>query len=133
MSFNIELFNTWISTLKSKQYKQGKLWLTNKINNEDYYCCLGLLCKINDESDLLRATYLLPDKEVYYFLKTSILSDWLSDYEYTDEPGDLMMEIFLSKLNDYYNYSFEQIAFWLENHLTNYLNRYDKVKLRQLK
>lgn len=44
---NKEWKEKWLTALRSGKYKQGKYVLRN---NDDEYCCLGVLCDVYDDS-----------------------------------------------------------------------------------
>lgn len=43
---NEQIKTRWVEALRSKKYKQGTGYLHNRSNEQDYYCCLGVLCEL---------------------------------------------------------------------------------------
>jgi hypothetical protein len=43
---NPEIKTQWVNALRSGDYKQGRLKLTNVEGDEKTYCCLGVLCDL---------------------------------------------------------------------------------------
>lgn len=47
---NSELKKKWVEALRSGKYKQGKRVLKEKIAGVEHYCCLGVLCDVDNKS-----------------------------------------------------------------------------------
>lgn len=108
-----EMQKAWVKGLRSGEYKQGKDWL----QKGDEYCCLGVACRVlNDE------------------FKVPVETDHNGNIEYAElGPQPHVMESLglrgqcgdnfdnndcLVVLNDRDDYSFEQIADYIEEHKT---------------
>jgi hypothetical protein len=37
----------WVAALRSGKYKRGSGWLRKRLNGQDRFCCLGVLCDIS--------------------------------------------------------------------------------------
>lgn len=116
VKLNPEFKEKWIEALKSGKYKQGKGKLRS---NKEYYCCLGVACKIEGIPDV--------------FLDTNVSNDYISTL-----PSEIIT-INLKPLNEGYTYSetvktlvdmndgndesgisrksFNEIADWIEENL----------------
>lgn len=106
---NREIKQKWISALKSGKYTQGKGYLKITSSAGNHYCCLGVLCEVME----------IPSYKPYKLtassfdentatLSTSLLSKaGLTDENQTD----------LINMNDEANYSFSQIADFIEEKL----------------
>ena len=101
-----EIKDRWVEALRSGEYKQGK----KALKMDGNFCCLGVLCDLHakevggDWEDLQNRRaqrYFgcigLPPYEVQYWAETKHSSG---------------KEI--ANLNDVQNYTFEQIADWIE-------------------
>lgn len=100
---NEELKRKWVNALFSGEYKQGRGALRGGENNDEF-CCLGVLCDIYDSSfwdgflyDVNDCT--LPD----FILEATNLK--------VSNESDLI------NLNDAEKLSFEEIARWIEVNL----------------
>lgn len=135
-----EFIVQWIEALRSGNYKQGRMQLVKRDNLEKHwsFCCLGVACDIAEEAGMLKKMQrdgfsyselgffppeMEKDSSSYSF--TSIpftLSKWLGWNElslpFEQIPGDLTdvkyIETTLMKLNDANDFSFEQIADFIE-------------------
>lgn len=87
-----ELKQKWIAALKSGEYKQGKACLHNE--DEDTYCCLGVLNEV--------AQLGVPG-DSGYLGGAAILAPYIQ--------GEIV------RMNDCLGYSFEGIANWIEENL----------------
>jgi hypothetical protein len=45
-----ELKKKWVAALRSGEYKQGQRGLRSRVDNEDRFCCLGVLCDLIDST-----------------------------------------------------------------------------------
>lgn len=109
-SMDKEVKSKWIAALRSNKYKQGAGQLRNC---KDKFCCLGVLCDIND------AKAIKYKKEGFY------------EYEYDGDTSsselpstlshkvkmDLSAIDCLMVLNDIEQWSFNEIADWIEKKL----------------
>ncbi len=105
MSYKLpkKIKNLWIEALRSNKYKQGKYYLKNTDQEEDRYCCIGVLCDILFKNNLIDIDENLfhkpyPSKKIYEFLK-------IEDVEEITK----FQEKF-SQMNDYGNRTFEEIS-----------------------
>lgn len=68
----------WLTALRSGEFKKGRIYLRDK---EDNYCCLGVLCELNDRPKQLHGdggySY---DGILCNLTKTNPLYDILGDY-----------------------------------------------------
>ena len=97
----------WLTELRSGQYKQGKKLLRSL---QDDYCCLGIACEIvKPESGRHCDTKNAYEYENLYFS--------ISDNMKKQTGLTLDIEYILSSLNDYDNWTFPQIADWIEENL----------------
>lgn len=109
---NPELKAKWIAALRSGEYKQGKSALVDSENN---YCCLGVLCAV---AELTKNGCSFTYNETRF---TSYAPEWLFDERIPREPGNGVepgrAQGFLILMNDTKDYSFWQIADWIEENL----------------
>jgi hypothetical protein len=89
----------WVSALRSGKYKQGTQYLYN--DNENSFCCLGVLCVVKD----------IPLQQIKFRCTTDV-REWIEDGpEITDCS-------FLGNcLNDKQGKTFDQIANFIEKNL----------------
>lgn len=40
----------WVAALRSGKYKRGSGWLRKRLNGQDRFCCLGVLCDISKKA-----------------------------------------------------------------------------------
>lgn len=104
-----ENIQTWIKALRSGNYKQLKSQLHKFENDENYYCCLGVACRV-----LMKEEDLSYDgADIFGGLPTDQhrAPIWLQSIndDFEEKVGHS-----LSRLNDTYNYSFDMIADLLE-------------------
>ena len=102
MKLDNEIKQMWLKGLRSGMYKQGRLFL-NEVRT-DTYCCLGVLadvCEVLDENGCIDEVHngCIPPKML------EIIGLNQSDMYH------------LMDLNDVKNYSFEQIADYIEQSL----------------
>ncbi len=89
-----KLARKWAKALRSGKFKQGKSELrSNAPDGSSSYCCLGVLCEINGESDEVME-------------HTGLSTAGVLDKYGMSGP----MESALMELNDDANYTFEEIA-----------------------
>lgn len=64
---NPEIKQRWLTALRSGEYKQGfsRLCLKNS-DNEDTYCCLGVLCELAVQDGVVSKTYKRETSEYEY-------------------------------------------------------------------
>jgi hypothetical protein len=112
MKINIEELKTWISALRSGNYEQGK----GNLQTNKGFCCLGVACKVLIPVDQQKLN-------ANGFLHGSLPDDQPNAPEWLQEIDDNFREKTgkrLVSLNDYENYSFDEIANLLEkNYLTS--------------
>jgi hypothetical protein len=107
-----EVADKWIEALRSGKYEQGHFALKRDINDNECFCCLGVLCDISGLSewreDGSRFGY-LNSCELLPFL----VQEWSGikcSSPYLDYSTSLI------DMNDSGEYSFEDIAKFIENH-----------------
>lgn len=49
---NPEIKEQWVAALRSGEYQQGYGVLHRKVDGNDMYCCLGILCEVARQSGL---------------------------------------------------------------------------------
>ena len=107
---NQEVKTKWIQALRSGKYKQGQAYL----RQGDSYCCLGVLCDLNEsrqwtpiDHSFKKIYSPFPDDEHQLLPKN--ISQWADLIEIEQEE--------LVELNDTEEYTFEQIADYIEENL----------------
>lgn len=104
----------WLKRLRSGAYKQGKKCLRN---DKDEYCCLGVLVScLVDKWELHEDSHL-------YFPVVNVTNGFVTDGFYV--PDDLAMQIDIDMMvqgdladkNDRKDWSFSQIADYIEKEL----------------
>lgn len=102
------LAKRWSAALRSGKYKQTKYQLGKIIKGEEYNCCLGVLCRIQD-----RPRYVDPN------INCDIVKyDNYEEYPDFNKVGlneyydlcDIGKCITFDNLNDKLNYTFDEIA-----------------------
>lgn len=106
---NQDIKREWVAKLRSGKYEQGKGRLRSKGNQ---YCCLGVLCEIGVEDDMIGPP-ILADGEYSYNRNFAFLPNALVE-EYGLSTQDT---ITLMGMNDEQNMSFSQIAQYIEQNL----------------
>ena len=98
----------WVEALRSGEYKQGIGWL---VDNDDNFCCLGVLCNIAPAS--IRDEWVFTDGDWRMDGEGSGLSPKFRKWSGVtcDEEDRLVI------LNDRERESFETIADYIEEHL----------------
>lgn len=107
---NQEIKTKWLEALRSGAYNQGKGCLKNK-NCE--YCCLGVLADVLDPTLWNEEAY---DYSSWGNPETTAYFQHEQAEQYDIEPVKTY-EWDLMKMNDSLDYSFEQIADWIEENL----------------
>jgi hypothetical protein len=96
----------WVEALRSGEYKQGQFAL-NRLDRSDF-CCLGVLCEVLE----------LPKKEI----ERNRVSYYFEENWHTHAvPDDILPDIYTNQLidmNDSGSYTFLQIAYWIEEHVS---------------
>ena len=102
----------WIDALRSGKFKQGKRLLHDL--ETDTYCCLGVLCKIAELNENEEIDY--DDKKVGIFIDNEYCKDKYflpTTFRIKFGISNIIQDILINK-NDGDNYSFEEIANYLE-------------------
>lgn len=111
----------WIKALRSDKYKQTTMKLKTRESNivQEAYCCLGILCKLTLKQDIEYSNFghfttlldsvgsekFVNSKKIVRALKTDLCGD-----DFLDQN----LELVLVHLNDVKEYSFKQIADFIE-------------------
>jgi hypothetical protein len=105
---NPELKARWVAALRSSEYKQGRYLLRN---DENEFCCLGVLCDTYDSSRwVLENMY----RHEYAYMS----NDCVVPHEIKKAINfDVCAESALIGMNDKKFYDFAQIADWVEENL----------------
>lgn len=106
--FTQELKQKWLDALRSGKYKQGRKALhSDKYEDGDRYCCLGVLCKVADiplkDSQQIQAYTILASLLDTGQTKTDKLINMNDGDEYTLPPRAPS--------------SFAEIADWIEDNM----------------
>lgn len=108
-----EFGEKWVQALRGGEYKQTKNKLAKVENGKCSYCCLGVAGKMRHFTDAEMCQY-------------GELSELSSDNDYKDLkeiygiPERLILGMLVSELiglNDTENYTFPQIADWIEQNV----------------
>lgn len=105
----------WVKALRSGKYKQGRGMLRN---NDNEFCCLGVLCDLFDQSRWIKR------ENGYSYKYGKGLS---KGYASSNLPEDIFKKIGLSwyqediliNMNDNRRMSFDEIADWIEERVTD--------------
>lgn len=109
LNLSKEHFDGWLAALRSGDYKQGTGTLHTEEKGVHSYCCLGVLCEVqqirkiaytSDSANRTAYAYGDDGKLVYY---PGNLTSWEND-----------VTVELMNLNDNKKRSFEEIADWIE-------------------
>lgn len=123
MAMNPDVKSEWVAALRSGDYKQG---IGRLRDNEDKYCCLGVLCEIAVRRHVIPPARLIPDGTYTYASRSFRLPRevalWAglteSDPKVTDpRSGITIRTIALAELNDSSSVSFATIADVIESEL----------------
>lgn len=96
-----EFKEKWVAALKSGDYKQGKMRLHNQ--EENTYCCLGVLCAITGvESSRDEYIWGFPEEQIPVMLQGNRSNPVVNN---------------LVRMNDRYGKSFSEIADYIEQNL----------------
>lgn len=116
MALSKEIKEKWIKALNSGEFKQGKYKLHDE--EEDVYCCLGVLCKITDGPltggfiGLPHALHLGTDRSPT--ISTKLLTDEEKRILYSYGLPHYAPYVSLVGLNDNASFSFKRIAELIE-------------------
>lgn len=96
---NIPVMEKWIAALRSGEYKQGRAAL--KVNNEGNigYCCLGVLCQIAVEENILPPPFISVGLGRVYGGETNYLPRMVQDWAGVDRDP-MFLSVRLSVAND---------------------------------
>lgn len=97
---NPEIKQRWVKALRSGKYTQGRTVMVDSIRGKDKFCCLGVLCDIQEPNRVMWG----PNTDNGNAVPPSSLKAGLS----TDDTH-LMMEA-----NDTHKWTFEDIATYIE-------------------
>jgi hypothetical protein len=111
---NPEIKKIWAEALRSGKYKQGQNYLRRTINDEDRFCCLGVLANecLADHWGRKIARghwYLSGDVHEQYEMIPLV---YLNKFEITLDNAKCLAE-----MNDDKFMNFNQIADWIEKNL----------------
>ena len=105
-----EIMTEWTRRLESGDYLQGR----GKLQEQDRYCCLGVLCEIAVEQGVIQQPRFVGGVVTYGYYNTSVLPDSVAHWAGITPEGRLSQSIEtwedLTELNDNAGYSFKQIA-----------------------
>lgn len=117
-----EIAKLWTAALRSGKYKQGQLALHSIQNNNETFCCLGVLC------DLYQQDRRKKKKKGLFVNKTEpscieynhvgrvlplVVSDWAGMNSYSGVVGNQS----LTCLNDHMGYDFKRIAKFIKDNV----------------
>jgi hypothetical protein len=107
---------TWVNVLRSGKYTQGTCFLRN--NEDNTFCCLGVLCDLVDPQGWSKGPYLLPESDRERFLHCGEMH---LPVENIREAAGLTLDIceYLANLNDITLWSFAKIADEIEADFPN--------------
>lgn len=108
-----ELTRKWIAALRSGKYNQGRCYLRSKT---DHFCCLGVLCDLY-YPDGWEDTDVDNNRSWYRFngLARFSAADTHPPQEVMKLVGmNLYEQLEIVAMNDYENYSFEELASAIE-------------------
>lgn len=101
------LKSKWVKALRSGEYKQGN----NYLEQDNKFCCLGVLCKVTNPSIELNTAQYIGDRG----MDTTGIPKILQGEAYEQLSNPIVYKLVL--LNDDKNYSFKQIASYIERNL----------------
>lgn len=117
---NPEVKAKWLTALRSGVYRQSQGSLRNERNE---YCCLGVLCELASQADVIPLPILISDRTHYaYNGSEAYLPDAVMGWAGLDKSPEVPAinsnnePLELAYLNDS-GYSFERIADLIEEHL----------------
>jgi len=96
----------WLAALESNKFKQGKNYLKYEIQNEVFYCCLGVALEIMDIPSKCRK---LGEKVIHLFndQSSTMTKEEASFFDLSEE-----LEETLIKMNDI-GFEFDEISLFL--------------------
>lgn len=114
VTMNTGIKAKWVEALRSGEYKQGKGYLKTDIG----FCCLGVLCDLHSKETNLQSNW-----DVRH---TTLINHYLYGNNFGSLPprvviwsgfNSQLVEDVLAKMNDHDNYTFKQIADYIEKAL----------------
>jgi hypothetical protein len=111
---NPEIKAEWVAALRSGEYKQGRSYLGQRLDDEMYYCCLGVLCEVTKERLGIQAEEV---SEVVHYQSRNAYPP----YRVMDFAGLIGLNVLINgeehsfaDLNDHARLTFDQIADLIE-------------------
>jgi hypothetical protein len=99
----------WLAALRSGEYKQARLTL----QHEDSFCCLGVACKVAEKQGVETVYDLGDELEGDNLNDQPKVKQWLGLKDGIGRFGcsnNLLMDTFISSLNDDHNCTFAELA-----------------------
>lgn len=122
---NAEIKKRWVEALRGGEYLQGKTALKRIVgeNEKPRYCCLGVLCDLYAKEKNIewqKAESVDPEKQML-LNSCSYLPNDIQIWSGLNQPNPIIRAEFsdeqLSSLNDIREFSFNQIAYMIEEQL----------------
>lgn len=104
----------WVKALRSGKFKKGKEYLHRQVSGDHTYCCLGVLCEVENARQTKRVRDFDPNITAYLVdgNEGSLTNKRLQRYGLTHKIQDALIN-----KNDGIGWSFNRIANWIEKHL----------------
>jgi hypothetical protein len=102
----------WVAALRSGEYKKGNFQLRN---NDDEFCCLGVLCNLHAQAHPEIAA--LQQYEDAYMNQQAFLPFSVMIWAELKEVNPFVKNLSLSQFNDESNLNFKQIALLIDKNL----------------
>jgi hypothetical protein len=110
-----EIAMKWVEALRSGNYKQGHFGLRYTNDKIDEFCCLGVLCDISGQGEWHKDNFLINDSSFQqYERKAGLLPNKVMEWAGIQTPDCKIYKDSLIALNDNKDYSFDQIAHYIE-------------------
>lgn len=122
---NQKVKKLWVKALRSGKFKQGQGTLKQVTKKGKVkHCCLGVLCELHSQKFgrkfKIKYNPDLKEEEFLYLKETEVLPKAVAKWaglENNPTVPILGSETFLSELNDSEDYTFNQLADLIEQHL----------------
>lgn len=112
---NKSIKKKWVAALRSNAYKQGRHFLRTDDDNEQLFCCLGVLCDLHAQECGLKWEKADTERFFFYLGHSGLLPQKVANWAETP-CVPIINDISLAYINDD-GASFAEIANLVERHL----------------
>ena len=117
-----DIAKLWTAALRSGKYKQGRNALHSIKDDNETFCCLGVLCDLYQQDRRKKKKKgLFVDKTtlpcIEYNHLNGVLPSVVSDWAGMDSYNGVVHDTSLTQLNDHWGYNFDSIARFIEDNV----------------